>query len=55
MWEAYLTAMRRMRVDGFSVWSISLEWMPYGGKPLTYGHDEIGGEPVISAITQFLE
>jgi len=57
LWQAYLTAIQRMGVDGFNVWSISLSTWAWYGRPkaLTPGHDEMSGEPVISAITPFLD
>ena len=54
MWAAYLAAMEELKIDGFNIWSIALENAPTGWKSLTLGHDEIYGEPVISAITPFL-
>ena len=55
MWEAYLRAMERMRVDGFAVWNTEINSWPWGGYGLHTGWSEIYGEPVISAITPFLE
>jgi len=56
-WQAYLSAMERMDVDGFAIWSIQIDHWAWHGEPgpVTHGQSEISGEPVISAITPFLD